>query len=213
MSKIYNRPLKLGGETREISSVSVSALLYDKDNNILVASGTTVPTGSGYSKGGLFIKTDEATGLTGVYENKGTTTTALFKPAGQSPNVESLTAATKTVSVDESGTTFIFNRAGGVAVTLPAPALGLKYKFIIGTNFTTDGSIATNGGSDIIIGGVNELEVDTGDDGPSDTNADTITFVNTADTVGDYVELVSDGTNWYLNGQTALDGGITLSTA
>lgn len=210
--KVFNRAIKLGGHDRTINSIDIRALEYDVNGNVSRASGTTVPTGSGYAKGCLFVKTDEATGLAGLYENRGTTTSASFMPVGQSPNAESLTAATKTVTSDESGTVFFFNRAGGVAVTLPAPALGLRYKFIIATNFTSDGSIATNGGADIIIGGVNELEVDTGDDGPSDLNADTITFNNAADTVGDYVELVSDGTSWFLSGQTALDGGVTLST-
>jgi len=45
-------------------------------------SGTTVPTGSGYAKGCLFIKTDAATGTKGLYENQGTTTTASFNLVG-----------------------------------------------------------------------------------------------------------------------------------
>ena len=51
---------------------------------------------------------------------------------------ESLTAATKAVTSAESGTTFVFNRAAGVAVTLPVAAAGLVYKFIVGTTVTSN---------------------------------------------------------------------------
>ena len=51
---------------------------------------------------------------------------------------ESLTAATKAVTAAESGTTFVFNRAAGVAVTLPVAAAGLVYKFIVGTTVASN---------------------------------------------------------------------------
>jgi len=72
--------------------------------------------------------------------------------------------------------------------------------------------IVTNGGADIIIGGINELEVDTGDDGPYDANADTVNLVASVAVVGDWIEMVSDGTSWYMTGQTNADGGVTTST-
>ena len=120
--------------------------------------------------------------------------------------------ATKTVLPEESGTTFFLNLAGGFTTTLPAPALGLKYKFIVATAPTTAYVITTNGGADIMIGGINELEVDTGDDGPYDNNADTLNLVASVAVVGDWVEFVSDGTSWFFTGQTNADGGVTTST-
>ena len=71
----------------------------------------------------------------------------------------------------------------------------------------------TPGSANIIRGGVNELETDTGDDGPSVTAGDTITFADGVAVVGDHVELFCDGTYWYLRGQAAADAGVAPSQA
>ena len=60
-------------------------------------------------------------------------------------DVENLTAATKTVTAADTGTTYLLNRAGGIVVTLPTAAAGLQYKFIIGTTFT--GTFSLDGAS------------------------------------------------------------------
>lgn len=80
--KVFNRPIKLGGHSRTINDIAVRVLEYDHEGNVLRASGLTVPTGSGYAKGALFIKTDAATGTKGLYENQGTTTSASFNQVG-----------------------------------------------------------------------------------------------------------------------------------
>lgn len=125
---------------------------------------------------------------------------------------EDVTAA-NTLTYAECGKTMFLNSATEFATTLPAPVAGCYFKFIIkaapaGANYT----IVTNGGADILIGGINELEVDTTEDGPYDDNADVITFVQALAVVGDYVEMVSDGTSWYFNGQTNADGAVTTGT-
>lgn len=121
--------------------------------------------------------------------------------------------AANTLTYAECGKTIFLNSATEFATTLPAPVAGCYFKFIVkaapaGANYT----IVTNGGADILIGGVNELEVDTADDGPYDDNADVITFIQAVAVVGDYVEMISDGTSWYFNGQTNADGGVTTGT-
>lgn len=126
-------------------------------------------------------------------------------------HVEDLTAAS-TLTANDSGKTFFLNSATEFATTLPSPAAGLRFKFIVkaapsGANYT----IVTASSANIIIGGINELEVDTGDDGPYDNNGDTITFVQAVSVVGDWVEMVSDGTSWYVTGQANADGGITIT--
>jgi len=73
-------------------------------------------------------------------------------------------------------------------------------------------TIATNSSDNILIGGINELEVDTMDDGPYSAVGDLITFVDGVAAVGDYIEVISNGTSWYLTGQTNLDGGITIGS-
>lgn len=122
--------------------------------------------------------------------------------------------AVNTLTYSECGKTIFLNSATEFATTLPAPVAGCYFKFIVkaapaGANYT----IVTASSANIIIGGVNELEVDTADDGPYDNNGDTITFVQAVAVVGDYVEMISDGTSWYISGQTNADGGVTLTTA
>ena len=56
--------------------------------------------------------------------------------------ISSITDATQTVTAAESGTVFSLNRAGGIVVTLPAAAVGLNYKFHIGT--TGSGTLTIN---------------------------------------------------------------------
>lgn len=127
---------------------------------------------------------------------------------------EDVTAA-NTLTQSECGKTMFLNSATEFATTLPAPAAGCYFKFIVkaapsGAHYT----IVTNGSDNILIGGINELEVDTNDDGEYDADADTITFHDSpASAVGDYVEMISDGTSWYFTGQSNLDGAVAVTKA
>lgn len=134
------------------------------------------------------------------------------KLKGQSTSGAVTLDEARTLTAGDSGTTFYLASAGGFTVTLPTPAEGLKFRFVVKVAPTTAYVIVTNGGADIMIGGINELEVDTSDDGPYDNNADTFNFVASIAAVGDFVEFESDGTSWYYRGQTNLDGGVTTST-
>jgi len=127
-------------------------------------------------------------------------------------NVHSLTAA-YTVLASDSNKEFILNAAAGAAITLPSAAdmgEGWNCRFIVGTAFATTDWVITATAA-VMKGGINELEVDTSDDGPSTVAGTTITFELGAETLGDYVELMCDGTNIFINGQTKLDGGISLA--
>lgn len=154
---------------------------------------------------GLVVATAVGTGIT-VKSN-------VKKVRGQSTSGVLILDEARTLTAADSGSTIYLNLAGGFTVTLPAPEAGLKFKFIVKTAPTTAYVITTNGGADILIGGVNELEVDTGDDGPYDNNADTINFVAAVAVVGDWISMESDGTNWYFTGQTNADGGVTTATS
>ncbi len=76
--------LKILGKKRSAALAGTSAdiLVLQEDNagKILLASGTDVPAGAtnGYAKGCLFIDRDVVTGTTGLYENKGTSTSCNF---------------------------------------------------------------------------------------------------------------------------------------
>ena len=67
---------------------------------------------------------------------------------------ESITTATKTLTSADSGTVFGFNKADGIVVTLPTPAAGGQYTFLVETTFTSAGQIktATTDGTDGFLG-------------------------------------------------------------
>jgi hypothetical protein len=73
------------GATETINSQSVKVYLADTNGDILLATGTvTITDGStGYAKGGIYLKTDVATGTGGTYFNKGTNTSSAFTLATQ----------------------------------------------------------------------------------------------------------------------------------
>jgi len=81
---------------------------------------------------------------------------------------ESLTAATKTLTAADSGTVYGFNRAAGIVVTLPTPAAGVHYQFLVETTFTGAGQIktATTDGTDGFLG--TAFVFDTGEIGETD---------------------------------------------
>ena len=120
--------------------------------------------------------------------------------------VEAVTGAT-TLTAKDSGKVFILKAAAGAQITLPAVATsaGLRFKFIVGLAFATtdwtvkalsnaiEGSVLVNGAH---VAGVDE---------------NTISFVASAEAIGDFAELVCDGTNWYVNGSGVSAGAITLT--
>jgi hypothetical protein len=63
----------------------IIVLLKDRTGKALLAYGTDVPadTTNGYAKGCLFIDTNVATGTTGLYCNKGTSSAAVFTAVTQ----------------------------------------------------------------------------------------------------------------------------------
>lgn len=169
------------GKTPIGNATPTNAPIYvDSDDNAL----KVVPAGSGSTE--KFIPTADR------IQNIGTVITP--------------TAATE-LTAAQSGSIVFLNAAAGFAITLPLPAAGLRYRFIVAAAFATSSfTVVTNGSANIIQGvvDVNSTLVPGADE-------DTITFVNSAETVGDWVEVVSDGTNWYVSGQAAASGGVTLT--
>lgn len=120
--------------------------------------------------------------------------------------VETIAVAT-TLTAKDSGKVFILKASAGAQITLPAVATsaGLRFKFIVGQLFATtdwtvkalsnaiEGSVLVNGAH---VAGVDE---------------NTISFVASAEAIGDFAELVCDGTNWYVNGSGVAAGSITLT--
>lgn len=119
--------------------------------------------------------------------------------------VETISLA-KTLTASDSGKTFTLNASAGKAITLPSVAVaGFKARFNVGALFATTAWTITSPTA-VIQGGaiVNSVFV------PCAAKS-IITLAFAADTVGDYIEIVSDGTNFYVNGNGALATAISFS--
>lgn len=119
-----------------------------------------------------------------------------------SGSIETITGAYTVVAAD-NGKTFVLNAAAGAAITLPAPSAGFKLKFITGANFATTDWVITATGA-IMFGSVQEAGAQ-----QTVSGATTINLELAAEAVGDYIELQSDGTNWYVNGMFATALSVT----
>lgn len=114
----------------------------------------------------------------------------------------------KELTVEESGAIFSLQGAtDGAAITLPAVATsaGVEYKFVVGSAFaTTDWTV---------VSATNVIEGNVIVDGASiaASNENTISFVASAESVGDYVSVSCDGTSWLASGSGVAAGSITFT--
>ncbi|MDD4027024.1 MAG: hypothetical protein PHO75_02430 [Candidatus Shapirobacteria bacterium] len=144
--KIFNREIKLAGTKQG----TLRVLARDFQNKIILCSGTSVPTGAGYAKGCLFMKTDVAAGTKGLYENQGDTTTASFNVIGDIATAEiadsAITVAklatdsVETVKIKDLNVTT--GKIAANAVTLAKLAAGIAAShivkfFVLGSTITT----------------------------------------------------------------------------
>ena len=126
-----------------------------------------------------------------------------------------IVTATNVISAEESGKTFFLNSATEFVSTLPAPAIGMRFTFVVkaapsGASYT----IVTNGSSNIIKGQVYTSDVNSTTDADFETSGgDTISFVDSKSVAGDRVELFCDGTNWFAYGYCSVFDAITITTA
>lgn len=124
-------------------------------------------------------------------------------------------AATRTILAHEmDGRTFFFGDATEFVMTLPAPFLGARGKFLCtaapsGASYT----IVTASSANIIKGSFASA-ADAGGSMDSETSGgDTITFVDGQAVAGDWVLLESDGTSWFATGIAADEDALTITTA
>jgi hypothetical protein len=119
--------------------------------------------------------------------------------------------ATNVITASETGSTFFLNSATEFVSTLPAPAAGLRFTFIVtaapvGSSYT----VVTASSANVIVGNQNSVAGDAGDSGSTD---DTVTFVAGSSVAGDRIECYSDGTNWFIYAVSRVAAGITFTTA
>jgi hypothetical protein len=112
--------------------------------------------------------------------------------------VEALTATRVLVAAD-SGKLLTLGTAGGFDTKLPAPAVGLKFEFVVKVAPTTAYTITTNGTTQNVIHGFTNAGEDAlgSGDGTNGTAVDVITFAANKAQIGDSVQLKCDGTLWY----------------
>lgn len=125
------------------------------------------------------------------------------------PFVKTKTAAF-TVPTSENGMTYILSLAGGFATTLPSPAAGLRYRFVVGISNTSNYTIAA--ASAIIFGSVSSADLNAASDAAlSSTGITTITLAANKSVKGDWIELVSDGAAWFMSGNVTVFDAVSLS--
>lgn len=115
---------------------------------------------------------------------------------------------TNVIAAAESGTTYYLDLAAGFTSTLPAPALGLWFRFIVKTAPTGSYVITTNAGANVIYGMFVERA---GGAGVAGAAQDTQNFVLNQSKIADWAEYFSDGTNWYVRGMVDVAAGITFA--
>lgn len=143
------------------------------------------------------------------------TNKTLTAPVITTPTVTNLTevvATTNVIAASESGTTFFLNNATEFVSTLPAPAAGLNFKFIVtAAPASASYTIVTNSSANIILG---HIVCSAGGTGDSETSGgDTVSFVDGQAVVGDQCEFECDGTNWFVKGSCKVVAGMTITTA
>lgn len=128
---------------------------------------------------------------------------SLLANDGAGVTIKEISADT-TLTAADSGKVIMLDAIGEV-VTLPSPLSGLNFKFIVSTTVaTSDWTIvsATNViyGSAQVAGAVVAADAE-----------NTITLVVAKALPGDWVSLVSDGTNWYVEGSVVTALGLTFT--
>lgn len=171
----------MAGESVKIGTPVVSVGMYDGSNNVIMARGATLPTDAdrGYAAGCLFKST--TTGLR--YINAGTATAAYFRPAV--PTMIGGTALAKTsdytvVAADFGSILTNTGASGTVVFTLPSavtyPGTVLRFH--------------------LFAAQIVRLLPVTGQAVNLNSSAVVTKYLNIAGVIGNYCEIVSDGTQW-----------------
>ena len=121
-----------------------------------------------------------------------------------SGRIKELSAAT-TLTKDDAGSLIALTGIVGYAVTLPtaAKASGGTYRFVVQDLFATTDWVITSPAANM-YGMVMELSSIQAVAGATTLNLELGT-----DTIGDWIEVTSDGTNWYVSGHCAQAASIT----
>ena len=101
-------------------------------------------------------------------------------------------ASSHNLEIGDSGKTYLVHCSVARTINLPAAAKGASYKFIV-TDSTAASTI--NAESGVMYG------LFTDDNDTTAVSGTTTINIGTSAAAGDWLSLVSDGTNWYVSGQ------------
>jgi hypothetical protein len=124
-------------------------------------------------------------------------------------------AAAYTVLPSDSGTTFIINQASAYEITLPLMSTierGWNCQFILGTVAANAVTIANVVGEDTIVGNISTSEIADSATATllATTAVDEIVFISGA-LLGETVNIISNGVNYFVTGSTSAADHITIS--
>lgn len=125
-------------------------------------------------------------------------------------NTEVVTA-TNVITASESGKTFFLSALAGFESTLPTAAAGLNFKFVVALAPTSNGYTITGSPADKISGTIAASGAEDTVNGVTAALADNIILVHNVALLGDVVEFVSDGTNWFVNGNVNTYAAVTAN--
>ncbi len=185
----------------ELMGGSAATEAIDLGSGATVAN--TVMIGNAWPEAQLLFVNDAGSDVTAIGDER--LGTRLVLPAIRDAR-ENVTT-TNVITAEETGKTFYLSAVGGFTSTLPAPASGLNYKFIVRTAPTTAYIITTNSGDNILHGTFLDI---VGELTPF-ASQDTLNFVASTSIIGDRLEVESDGSLWYCKAISGVDGGITVA--
>ena len=145
--------LQIDGKTKTVGSVEVNIILQNVSEMVLFCTGLSLSTGAGFAKGCLFIKTDAATGVKGLYENIGTTTVASFNKIGDITSAEMEASLLRYKDVSLTVAEIKALRATNIEI-VPATEAGTGFAIIpiaISAKFTAGSEVLTESADNLAL--------------------------------------------------------------
>ena len=130
---------------------------------------------------------------------------------GKGDFVENISAA-KTLTPGDSGKVFTITQSSAFAISLPKAAdagVGWNAKFLLTTAGSFAVTIEPDSSEDTLIGMVVSAAGSESGDQSAESGVDVISFINGA-APGDFVELLCDGSNFYVSGMIHDSAHITI---
>jgi|TARA_R100000049_G_C1912720_1_gene59696 hypothetical protein len=125
--------------------------------------------------------------------------------------VENITAA-KTLDPSDSGKVFTLDQDASFDITLPTAAqagVGWNARFILTDAGSGTVKVIPNSAEDTLIGMIESIDTSAG--ASAESGVDELIWVASTAAVGDWAELVCDGSNFYVSGQMHDNDHITLA--